>query len=131
MNDKDQKLTPKQEKAIIALLLEKTIQDAAKRVGVTDGTLRRWMGDQIFKTAYTQARAEATSQSMARIQGACTKAVDTLIEIMDDREKPPSTRVSAAKTVLEMAVKATELDVIETRLSALENHIQNRLGGKF
>jgi transposase-like protein len=123
INEIYQKLTQKQEKAICALLMERTIQDAAKRVGVTDGTLRRWMTDENFKADYARARADVTGQAIARVQSASTKAVDTLLEIMEDREKPASTRVTAAKCLLEMAIKATELENIEARLTALEDQI--------
>jgi hypothetical protein len=47
-------------------------------------------------------------------------AVETLEAIMQDSEAPASARVSAAKAVLEMAIKAVELEDLEARITALE-----------
>jgi hypothetical protein len=39
---------------------------------------------------------------------------------MQDAEAPASARVSAAKTILETAVKAVEIEDLEARIMALE-----------
>ena len=40
--------------------------------------------------------------------------------VMHDSESPASARVSAAKTILDTAIKAVELEDLEQRLTALE-----------
>ena len=46
--------------------------------------------------------------------------METLRSVMQDAEAPASARVSAAKTVLETAIKAVELEDLEARIVALE-----------
>jgi hypothetical protein len=56
---------------------------------------------------------------MAQVQQASFAAVKTLKEIMEDLTAPASARVTAARTVLEMGLRATEVDDFGSRLSAL------------
>ena len=57
--------------------------------------------------------------TIAQVQRASGEAVETLRTIMNKVEAPASARVSAAKTVLDMALKV-EAEDIEDRLQALE-----------
>jgi len=114
------KLSRKQEQAIAALLSEPTIAAAAERVGVGEVTLWRWLQREDFRVDYQRARRETVAQAIAAIQQASSEAVQALREIMVDSEAPASSRVSAAKTVLEFALKGAELEDIEKRVTVLE-----------
>jgi hypothetical protein len=46
--------------------------------------------------------------------------VAALREVLQDREAAPGARVSAAKTILEMALRAREIEELEERISELE-----------
>jgi len=46
--------------------------------------------------------------------------------VMQDPEAPAGTKVSAARTILETAVKAVELEDLEARIAALEAQSQER-----
>ena len=114
------RLTAKQEKALLTLLVEPAVQAAAKVVGVSDRTLFRWLKDPAFAEAYRQARREAVSHAIGRLQQVTSDAVDTLKAVATDIEAPAPARVSAAKAVLDLAVKAMELEDLESRIKALE-----------
>lgn len=113
-------LTKKQEKAVVALLAAPTVQAAAEAAGVSERTLWRWLQQPEFKEAYRQARREAVSHAIGRLQQATTRAVETLEEVMGNPEAKESARVSAAKTVLDAALKALELEDLEARVEELE-----------
>ncbi len=51
MQDTAQKLTPKQEKAITALLSQPTIEAAAASLGINPATVHRWLQDPAFTEA--------------------------------------------------------------------------------
>jgi hypothetical protein len=110
----------KKEDAIVALLSQRSVDDAARFINVTPRTLYRWMKDPEFDAAYRVARRAAFGQSVARLQQASGAAVSTLLKIMVDPNAPASTRVRAADSVLGHTAKAIELDDIEARLSDLE-----------
>jgi hypothetical protein len=46
--------------------------------------------------------------------------VEALRDVMNDQEAPHASRVSAARTVLDMAMQATNEEEIEKRLTTLE-----------
>lgn len=124
MNGHGEKLSRKQEQAIAALLTAPSITEAAQQTGIGEQTLFRWLKDPAFAEAYRQARRQVVQQAITQLQAACGEAVENLRVIMGNPEAPASARVSAARTVLEMAVKAVELEDLEQRLSALEAHMQ-------
>lgn len=52
--------------------------------------------------------------------------MEALREVMKDQDAPHASRVSAARTVLDMAMQATNEEEIERRLAALESRIVRR-----
>jgi uncharacterized protein (UPF0147 family) len=120
MAGRGEKLGRKQEEAIVALLSQRNIEDAARAICVVPRTLYRWIKEPEFDAAYRAARRAAFSQSTARLQQMCTAAVSTLGKIMVDPNAPAASRVRAADSVLNHAAKAMEIQDIEARLSDLE-----------
>jgi hypothetical protein len=110
----------KKEEAIAALLTHRSIDEAARAIGVSPNTLLRWLKEPEFQTAYREARRAAYGQATARLQQATSAAVSTLLKIMVDANAPPSTRVRAADSVLDHANQAIEIEDVEVRVAALE-----------
>jgi hypothetical protein len=113
-------LNPRQEKAIVALLGEHTVEKAAKAAGVGERTLYRWLDDPIFSSVYRKWRREAFSQAIALTQRYAPLAVNTLAKVMSDPSAPSSAKVSAATTLLRFAREGVELDDLAARVEALE-----------
>jgi uncharacterized protein with ATP-grasp and redox domains len=118
-----EKLSRKQEQCIGALLVQSTLGDAAEATGIAESTLRRWLKQPTFQTAYRQARRDAVSQAIARLQQVTTTAVDTLEGVMKDSAAKEAAKVAAAKTVLELAIRGVELEDLDERLQALEEEL--------
>jgi len=114
------KFTRKKEEAVVALLTQRNIEEAARSIGIGTQTLIRWMKVPEFEKAYRDARRAAFGQSIARMQQASTAAVSTLLKVMVDPTVPPSTRVRAADSVLAHAKQAIEIEDVEVRVAALE-----------
>jgi hypothetical protein len=110
----------KRDEAIIALLSQRNVEEAAKSIGLAPKTLLRWLQMPEFDEAYRKARRAAFSQSTARLQQATGAAVSTLLKIMVDPNAPASTRVRAADSVLDHASKAIEIEDVEVRVAELE-----------
>jgi hypothetical protein len=110
----------KKEQAIIALLTQRNVEEAAHAAGIGTATLFRWLQVPEFDAAYRKARRDAYSQSRARLQQACGAAVSTLLKVMVDPSTPASTRVRAADSVLGHSAKAIEVEDIEVRVTDLE-----------
>ena len=116
-------ITPQQQRAIVAMLTAPSIAAAAQQAGVGERTLFRWLQDDSFLAAYRTARRDAVSQAMARLQRYSSDAVDTLYQIMTTSSYD-SAKIHAAKTILEYAHKAVELEDVEVRLAALESSLK-------
>jgi DNA-binding MurR/RpiR family transcriptional regulator len=128
MRGPGEKLTRKQEVAIAALLTAPTIADAAHAASISEPTLWRWLQRDDFQAAYRQARREAVSQAVAYLQRVAGEAVDTLRAVMQDAQKPASARVSAARAVLDLAIRGVELEDLEARIHVLEQSLADRMG---
>jgi len=114
------KLTPKQEQAILALLANQGVDNAARAVGIGPRTLYRWMNEPLFDKAYRKARRDAFGQGTARLQQASGASVSSILKIMVDPHTPASTKLRAAELVLTLGAKAIEIEEIEARVSELE-----------
>ena len=121
MKGHGEKFTRQKEAAIIGLLTQPTFDEAAKFAHVSSTTLWRWQQDPGFQAEYLRARRQAMGRAMAQLQQASFTAVKTLKEIMEDPKASASARVMAARTVLEMGLRATEADNFGDRLSSLEH----------
>ena len=120
MRGHGEKLSRKQDQAIIALLQMTTIGEAAKQAGIGEATLWRWLQLPEFQARYRGAKRQAVAQAIARLQQASSEAVETLQRVMNDTETSASARVSAAKIVLDAALKGSELEDLSARLEQLE-----------
>jgi hypothetical protein len=114
------KFSRKMEETVAALLTHKNLEDASHAVGIGTATLLRWQKIPEFKAALRQARRDAYSQSIGRLQQASSAAVSTLLKVMVDQNSPASTRVRAAESVLTHSAKAIEIEDIEARVTELE-----------
>ena len=110
----------KKEAAIVALLAHRTLEEAARAVGVAPNTLLRWQQEPEFDKAYRKARRAVFGQSTARLQQASNAAVSAVLKIMIDQNAPASTRLRAADLVLSHGAKAIEIEDIEARVAELE-----------
>ena len=108
------------EQLILALLQQPGIEKAAAAVGISTVTAWRITKTPEFKEEYRQARREAFSQALGRLQQAAGAATSTLMKIMVDAAAPAGSRVRAADRVLEHAQSALELEDIQVRLAKLE-----------
>ena len=113
-------LCRKQEEVIAALLTQRNMEEAARSVGIGIRTLIRWMKDPGFKKAYREARRDAYSQAIARLQQSTSAAATTLLKLLIDPATPPAVRARVADSIFAHATKAIEVEDIEARVSALE-----------
>ncbi len=110
----------KKEDAIIALLTQRNVEEAARSIGIATQTLVRWMKVPEFDSAYRDARRSAFAQSVARLQQASSAAVTTLLKLAVNPNAPAAVKARAAYSILTLATKAIELDDVEKRVAELE-----------
>jgi hypothetical protein len=120
MKATEEKLTAKQERALVALLDCGEMKRAATTSGVNETTLWRWLQQPAFQARYRAARRQLVETAIAQLQSDCIVAVRVLREVAEDREAPASARVAAAKTIIDGAVRGVELRDLAERVENLE-----------
>ncbi len=120
MKPLEQKLNAKQERALVALLDCGEIKEAAETAGITKVTLWRWLQSPEFQSRYRAARRQLVETAIAQLQSDCTIAVRVLREVAEDKQAPASSRVAAAKTIIEQSIGAIELMDLQDRVEMLE-----------
>lgn len=121
-------MTPKKQKALVALLTQPTKEKAAAAAGITSKTPRGYLDDPEFQAEYKKAFAGLVEDATRKVQQTLDPAVAVLREVMEDSDENGQVRVSAARSVLEYGLKMTEQTDIITRLQELEAAIGGEHG---
>ena len=108
------------DRAILALLSEKSIPKAAAKCKIGERTLHRWLtSDAAFQAEYSAARQAAFEAGMSRVQALTGKAVEALDELLDATDHP-NVRLGAARTVAELGLHQHDADTILRKLVEIE-----------
>jgi hypothetical protein len=121
------KFDSKMEAAIVALLTQKNHVEAARAVGISHKTLKRWMREPKFIEAWRRARWEAVEQAYARAQQNSGAATSVLLKMMADPTTPAPSRIRAALGIIDISRAALDME-IETRVAALERAAEESPG---
>lgn len=113
-------LTPKQEAAALALASGKSLAAASKAAGAGVTTIKRWLREQpLLACRVTELRVQMTERALGLLVDNMVSASETL-GYLSRKGKSEMVRLSAARSVLEFAVRLRESIDLETRLAALE-----------
>ena len=117
-------LSPRQYKAVRALLAEPTVAKAAVASGVGESTIYKWLSENLFRAALAQAEGEAVAAAGRRLAALAESALDTVADVMADPTTPAPTRVRAAEVVLNNLLRYREVTAFEQRLAELEREVR-------
>ena len=123
-SDDPNALTAKQEQALQAVISHPTLKEAALAAGISETTLWRYMQDKAFARRLREARRDAVNHAVTRLQRASSDAVTVLDDLMKSDKAPASARISAARTVLDYAIRAAETEGLRARIEELEDFIK-------
>jgi hypothetical protein len=114
----------KSEAAIVALLVHPTLSKAAKAAGISQVTLWRWLQRDDFQEKYREAQKTVFDVALGSLQRASGAAVACLFRNLDCGN--PSSEVSAARAILDLALRGRELIELDDRLTSLERVLWRR-----
>ena len=115
-------LTIKQHAAITALLAGGSDGEAAEAANVNRKTVMRWRSEPDFKTALIEARDALWRQRIDALAAQFDAARAALAAIVADEAAPASTRLAAARIIIDASMKAREHQELAERLAALEEY---------
>ncbi len=113
---------PKQankEKVLIALIETSSIREAAKKSGIGEATIYRYLQDKDFLAEYRNARRMAVEDAIAQMQNAASEAVGRLRELQYCEN--PAVAARCAQIIFENSIKGMETTDILQRLEAIED----------
>jgi hypothetical protein len=113
-------------KAITALLACATIKEAAKRCGLGERTLTRYLADPAFKAELSRRQGAILASVTASLVGLSGEAVAVLREVLRDPDASHAVKVRAALGWLRERRDSIELQDLAERVGELERQI----GGK-
>lgn len=120
-------LSAKQELALCAVISHPTLQDAAAAAGISETTLWRYKQDPEFSRRLREARREAVDHAVLRLQRNCSNdAVTVLHELMLKEDAPASSRITAARIVLDYSMRAVEIDELRRQVEELGDFIRRK-----
>jgi hypothetical protein len=99
---------------LLGLASGKTIADAAQSAGVSERTA--------FRRQVAELRAEMVSRALGKMADSMTEAADCLRALLHAESE--STRLGAARSILELASKLRDSVELDERLAALELRFQ-------
>jgi hypothetical protein len=104
---------------VLALACGATLEAAAAKCGVSRKTVQRRLGETGFQAKLQRARAEMVQRATAMLTAAAMEAVKTLLDLQG-KACPATTRLGAAKAVLEIGSRLRTENELISRLEAAE-----------
>ncbi len=123
-------LTPKQRRAVEALLTVGEVQAAALAAGVSKDSIYRWLRQPLFLEAVRAAEAQALDDLSRILVRLGRTAAGTLAKAMGDPTVPWATKVRSADAVLGRLLQLRELATLEARVAELERAAGIAEGGR-
>lgn len=90
---------------ITALLEHGTIKATAEALSITRRTIYQHMDTAEFKELYKSAKAEIVRNAVFKMSKNIDVAIDTVVEIMTDKENNSAIRLQASQTIINTAIK--------------------------
>lgn len=105
------------EQIIAALFSNGTIKAAAAAVGISERSLYDRMNNGEFIALYKSAKADLIRGAVVNLNNHIQSAINTVSDIMNDKDNNPAIRLQAAQTILNNAGKLSQ------RLTAEEQSV--------
>ena len=126
----NQDLSPRQERAVVALLESRSVAEAARITDVPVSTLRYWRKrHEPFNRRLRELREEALGHATLRLQRRASVAVEKLFDMIDSDKKVDGGRASLIRTALSFAHRAAAYDELHERIQSLEETFRGAARG--
>jgi hypothetical protein len=119
-----------EEALLQALVCGVTVDNAARKAGVSERTAYRRLQDSKFRQRLAQLRLELIQRTAGMLTGAGLVSVKTLVDLQQDVAVAAAVRRRAARDVLEMGLKLRDHAEVEARLAAMETRLARALAAQ-
>ena len=109
----------------VCILTTSSYEEAAEKSGVSKSTLYRLRKDPEFQETVNRIKNDIFQDTMKKAQVYSMESLGILRAIMCDSEATDSSRVSAARTILELGLNYAEQEQIIKRIEEVERLFKN------
>jgi len=113
----------KEDNFILALLNANTTREACRTARVSERAGYSMLARPDFQAKYKKAKDELFTNAVNVLRRNIGRSVEVTAEIMNSPDSAPFVRLSAARLILEMGLKAIETNDVLERLQAIEARI--------
>ena len=115
---KKSSLTFRQQSVLSIIATAPTVAQAARKAGVGESTLYRWLEDDEFRAELTRIREASANLARQELQGLMLRSVTVLAEAMDDPDK--TVRLRAARYAMSFAGRISEVEKLRKEIQEVE-----------
>ncbi len=108
-----------------ALMEYKTVKKASEALNISESTINKRKKDPCFKALFDEVLKKQYRATTEALESNIVKAVDTINEIMTDRNVSPQIRLNACETMLRNALKYSERTDVLERLEEIEKQLNH------
>ncbi len=123
-NDKKSELTARQLKAIPVIVANPTYTEGCKKAKINRTTFYEWLKTPEFKAELDCQRDEVTEQAFGVLSQSLTKAVETLVKLLDTKDN--RLKRLAAKDIIDFIVRHKENEDLDRRLTEIEKRLAEK-----
>lgn len=114
------------ETVALNLLTSPTMKEAAEKSGISEATLYRLRKNEAFQDVLKAVKDSIFNDAMQKAQSYALESLEVLRTIMNDTAATDSSRVSAARTVLELGLQLRTTELVQQEIEELKKGmIQN------
>lgn len=116
------------EKLALNILTCSTIREAAEKSGVSESTAYRLKKDTEFQDTLNKVKNSMFQDTIQKAQGYCLDMLEVLKNIANDKTATDSSRVSAARTVLELGLQTRNTELVQQELEEVKRMVMQNEG---
>ncbi len=117
-------LTERQIKVIPKIVASHTYSEGCRKARINRTTLYKWLHDPAFKAEMDRRRDQITQEGFSLLAQSLTRAVEVLTGLLGNKDKRLARL--AAKDVVEHFVRCKEMQELDSRLAAIEEHLRDQ-----
>ena len=111
----------KKQRALTALLETGSLSEASKQAGISRRTLYNYLSkDHDFAVAFQETQQQIILSLVDDVTGKITQALDVIMDIMQDENVKPETRLRASESLL------SQLGVIQKKSCLIVNDYESK-----
>lgn len=107
----------------MCVLTSPNLKVGAERAGISYTTLMRYRKRDDFKAVLQETKLALFGEAMQKAQAYSLDALETLQEVHQNPALNESARVSAARSILELAIQLHSMEAIEAELAELRKAV--------